>query len=120
MAKPLRGEAEVELGGEKYTLRLGIGELEELDNVTGLGTLELARNLSMQGAKISHAIAVLCQALPGENGKKLAPSAVRRIVTGAGYFASIQAAVAVLTSVLTDPNEGNAEAAGAKDSTPAA
>lgn len=120
MPKPLRGECEVEIGGEKYTLRLGIGELEELDSITGLGTLELARSLSSQSAKISHAVAVLCQAMPGENGKKLSPSAVRRIVTGGGYFESIQAAVAVLTAVLADPTPGNADAAGAKDSTPAA
>lgn len=112
MAKPLRGECEMELAGEKYILRLGIGEIEELENITGLGTLALAQSFATTNAKVSHAHAVLLQALQA-GGKKVSAQRVRQIVEAAGYQAAIGAALQVLTVVLTDPNEGNASAAGA-------
>lgn len=110
MAKPLRGECEVDLAGKKYKLRLGIGELEELDNITGLGTLALAQALSTVGGKISLSLAVLGQAMHGDNGKKMPPARVRQIVENAGFTEANRAAVAILSACLVDPNEGNAEA----------
>lgn len=115
MAKPLRGECEVELGGEKFTLRLGIGELEELDASTGLGTLELLRSFG-SNAKVSNVIAVLAQAIH-INGKRVPVARARQIVEKAGFRDAITATVAILTAVLTDPNEGNAEAAGPESET---
>ncbi len=109
MAKALRGEIEAQLGGEKYTLRLGIGELEELDNATGLGTLELLRSFG-SNAKVSNVIAVLGQALQ-INGKRAPVSRVRQIVEKAGFRDAIAASVAILTAVLADPDpSGNADA----------
>lgn len=119
MAKPLRGECEVDLGGEKFTLRLGIGELEELDNVTGLGTLELLRSFSAN-AKVSNIVAVLHQALPGPKDKKLPLPQVRRIVDKAGFKDALAACVNIISAVLVDPTEGNAEAAEVEKETPPA
>lgn len=110
MAKPLRGEFEAELAGQKYTLRLGIGELEEIENRTGLGTLEVLRSFGTN-AKIGTAVAVLSQAIT-EDGKKLGDARVRRIVEKAGFRDAITACVNLLTAVLVDNSEGNAEAAG--------
>lgn len=119
MAKPLRGECEVDLGGEKFTLRLGIGELEELDNATGLGTLELLRSFSAN-AKISNVVAVLHQALPCAKDKKLPVAQVRRIVERAGFQGAVIACVNIISAVLADPTEGNAVAAEAEKETPTA
>ena len=110
MAKPFSGECEVELGGATYTLRLGIGELEEIDNVTGMGTLALARSLSGADAREPLAKIVLGQALRDKDGKKLPPSRVTQIVHGAGFFEACAAAAKIITAVLVDPNEGNAPA----------
>lgn len=109
MAKSLRGEIEFELGGEKYTLRLGLGELEEIENATGLGTLEVLRGFGTN-AKISHATTILCQALT-VGGKKLPAAKVRAIIEKAGFRECVSACVSVMTAVLMDP-EGNADAAG--------
>lgn len=114
MAKSLRGEVSAKLGNETYLLRLGIGELEELDNLTGVGTLTLLRSFQTN-AKVSNVVAILSQAIT-VNGKKLPLARVRQIVEAAGFQASIVACVDLLTSVLVDPLEGNAgEVAGQKE-----
>lgn len=112
MVKPLRGEVEHELAGKKYKLRLGIGELEEIENATGLGTLALL-NAMANDAKISHAVAVLAQAivLDGKS-QKAGTTRARAIVEDAGFGPAIMACVSVLTSVLVDPSQGNADAVG--------
>ena len=109
MAKELRGEVDAVLAGTTYRLRLGLGELEELENTTGLGTLEILRSFG-SNAKISHAVAVLSQGIT-EDGKKISASRVRRIVEKAGFREAITACVQLLTAVLVDPNEGNVGAA---------
>ena len=113
MAKPLRGEFDAELAGTKYTLRLGLGELEEIENVTGLGTLELLKSFGTN-AKIGHAVAVLSQAI-AEDGKKIGAARVRRIVEKAGFRDTIAACINLLSSVLLDTSEGNAAAAEATE-----
>jgi hypothetical protein len=117
MAKELRGEVDAVLAGQTYRLRLSLGELEELENATGLGTLELLRSFG-SNAKIGHAVAVLSQAIR-EDDKKIAPARVRRIVERAGFKDCVTACVNLLLAVLVDPNEGNADAA-APETDPAA
>lgn len=109
MVKPLRGECEVVLAGTTYTARLGIGELEDLENTTGLGTLELLKSFGTN-AKIRNAVAVLSQALT-ENDKKVGHARARRIVEKAGFGESVTACIAALSAVLIEPTEGNADAA---------
>ena len=118
MAKPLRGELEAELAGQKYTLRLGIGELEEIESRTGLGTLEVLRSFGTN-AKIGTAVAVLSQAMT-ENGKKIGEARVRRLVEKAGFREAITACVDILRAVLLDQSEGNAEAVADEETTTAA
>ena len=110
MAKALRGEIEVELAGEKYTLRLSLGDLEELDNVTGLGTLALATALGSPGARLTHAVPVLTLAIQ-INGKRAPVSRARELIARAGFFECVEAATAIMAAVLVDPDPGNADAA---------
>jgi len=111
MVKPLRGEIEAELAGKTYKLRIGIGELEEIESETGLGILSVLNALGSD-AKISHLSAILGQAIkngPASIGRVRA----REIVEEAGLGPSIIAAAQILTAVLTDPKSGNADAVAA-------
>lgn len=116
MAKPLRGEISVELAGERFTLRLGIGELEEIENQAGMGTIALAQSLSSNGVRLSHIVTVLAQALLIA-GKKAPVAKVRTIVEKAGYIDARNAAIEILSAALLDPTEGNADAAAQPDET---
>lgn len=108
MAKPLRGEVDVTLAGEPYTLRIGIGEIEEIENMTGLGLLEILKCFG-NNAKVLHAVAVLSQAIV-EDGKKMGPTRVRRLMERAGFREYNTACVQLLTAVLFDPTPGNGDA----------
>jgi hypothetical protein len=118
MVKSLRGEVEVSLAGVTYTARLGIGELEEIENATGLGTLELLKSFGTN-AKIRNTIAVLSQALT-ENDKRIGHARARRIVEKAGFGESVTACITALSAVLIEPTEGNADAVEAEAKAPTA
>lgn len=119
MAKALRGEIEAELAGKKYTLRLGIGELEEIENATGLGTLALLNSFG-SNARIAHAVAVLSQAISLDGKRKVGPAQAKKIIGEAGFTESVSACVRLLSSVLIDDSAGNVVAAAAEDPTTAA
>jgi len=112
MVKPLRGEIEAELAGKTYKLRIGIGELEEIESETGLGILSVLSSLGSD-AKISHLTAILASAIKigsASAGKVRA----REIVEAAGLGATIIACAQILTAVLTDTTPGNAAAVAAE------
>lgn len=63
MAKVLRGEIEAELGGEKRTLRLGIGDLEDIEDRLKVGLLELIQMLAQGRYRIGHLREIMATAL---------------------------------------------------------
>jgi len=112
MVKPLRGEIEAELAGKTYKLRIGIGELEEIESDTGIGILSVLSALGSD-AKVSHLTAILASAIkigPASAGKVRA----REIIEEAGLGPSIIACAQILTAVLTDTKAGNAAAVAAE------
>ena len=112
MVKPLRGEIEAELAGKTYRLRIGIGELEEIESDTGVGILSVLSSLGSD-AKISHLTAILASAIKiglASAGKVRA----REIIEEAGLGPSIIACAQILTAVLTDTKPGNAAAVAAE------
>lgn len=110
MAKPLRGECEVDLGGEKHTLRLALGQLEELESQLGIGVLALVSRFTTGEAKLTDARAILRQGFAGAGIKK-SEAQLTALIEKAGLDALHQAAK-LLLAVMFDP-EGNAEAAAA-------
>ena len=46
MTNPLKGEIEIELGGESYKCRLTIDSLVKIEDELNLGILEIASNIS--------------------------------------------------------------------------
>lgn len=112
MVKPLRGEIEAELAGKTYTLRIGIGELEEIESETGIGILSVLSSLGSD-AKISHLTAILASAI--KNGSaSVGKVRARQIIEEAGLGPSIIACAQILTAVLTDTKSGNAAAVAAE------
>lgn len=112
MAKPLRGEREVTLGGEKYTLRLGLGNLEELEAELGVGIIALAGRFTGGGARLTDARAIIRQGFAGAD-IKMSNERLTGLIEKTG-MAVIKEAASLLLSALTDGDEGNARAAGAK------
>ncbi len=110
MAKPLRGECDVELCGEKYTLRLALGDLEEIENLTGAGIIALASRISTGQARLSDARVILKQGFIGAK-LKIADAKFTALLEGAGLNAVMAAASALLLNVLVDDSAGNADAA---------
>lgn len=110
MAKKLRGECEVKLGRETFTLRLALGDLEELENLLGIGVVELATSFTGGKAKLSQAVAVIRQGFIGA-GLKKSDAQVRKLIEDTG-IGIMSAAATLLLSVFVDDDEGNAGAAG--------
>lgn len=109
MVKPLRGEIEVELAGKTYKLRIGIGELEEIESETGMGILSVLSALGSD-AKVAHLSAILGQAIRS-GAAPVGRDRAREIIEEAGLGPSIIACAQILTAVLTDTKPGNADAA---------
>lgn len=108
MAKALRGECEVKLGGQKFTLRLALGNLEELEAELGAGIIAIAGRFTGGQARLSDARAILRQGFAGAGIKK-SEKQLGELIEKTGIEVISQAAT-LLLSVLTD-GEGNAGAA---------
>lgn len=113
MPKPLRGECEVELGGEKFTLRLALGNLEELEAQLGIGIIAIAGRFTQGQARLGDARAILRQGFAGAGIKK-SEAQLTALIEKTGMPVIGQAATLLLTALTAD--EGNAGAADEKDS----
>ncbi len=101
MAKHLRGECDVELAGEKFTLRLALRDLEEIENLTGAGIFAIASRMSKGEARLSDARAILRQGFIGAS-IKIADAKFASLLEGAGFGPVMTAAAALLLKVLFD------------------
>jgi hypothetical protein len=109
MAKPLRGECEVTLGEEKFTLRLALGNLEELEAQIGVGIIALATRFTNGQASLRDARAIIRQGFAGAN-IRIKEERLTALIEKTGMGVIREAATLLLT-VLTDDSEGNAGAA---------
>jgi hypothetical protein len=110
MAKPLRGEKEITLGGEKFTLRLALGQLEELEAQLGTGIVAVAMRFTNGQARLTDAHAILRQGFAGAK-IKITEARLSDLIDQTG-MAVLSEAASLLLAVLTDDIQGNAEAAG--------
>ena len=65
MTNPLKGEIEIELGGETYKCRLTIDSLVKIEDELDAGILELASNIAEAKVRLRTLIVVLRYALRG-------------------------------------------------------
>lgn len=118
MAKKFRGEHEVTLGTEKFTLRLGLGDIEELEGRLNIGIMELGMRFARDPdnhdprdpgkARLSDARAIIRQGFIGA-GLSITKEKLDELTRAAG-FGIINEASVLLLRVITD-EEGNASAA---------
>jgi hypothetical protein len=112
MAKALRGELEVKLGDHIFTLRLSLGNLEELEAQTGVGILTLAQRFADRTTiRLSDARAVLRQGFIG-SGHKITEKELSDLIEEAGIGA-LASAADLLLSCFVDQS-GNAGAVAGK------
>ena len=95
MTNPLKGEVEIELGGETYKARLTIDAIVGIEQAVGTGIIKLATKMSEGDISIVDMMAVLTPALRG-GGNDLQPKDVSKIIQNAGIVNTAQAGAALI------------------------
>jgi len=99
MTNPLKGEIEIELGGQTYKCRLTIDAIVSIEQAVGSGIIKLATRMSEGDISISDAISILTPALRG-GGNDYTEKDVKKIIQDAGITKSIQVVANLLTQTL--------------------
>ena len=73
MTNPLKGEIEIELGGETYKCRLTIDSLVKIEDELDKGILELANDISQARVRVKTFITFLNSGFAGGCGGNLYP-----------------------------------------------
>jgi hypothetical protein len=102
MTNPLKGEIEIELGGQTYKCRLTIDSLVKIEDELDKGILELATDISQAKVRLRTLIVVLRYALRG-GGNDFDDKKIKQILTGAGIISSSAIVAQLLADSLTDP-----------------
>ena len=111
MAKALRGEYDATLGGEKFVLRLAIGNLEELEAAAGCGILELANRFTgRMTARLSDARLVIREGLRG-GGHQIGEQQLTAMIEDTGMDVFPIASGLLLSCFVEPKKTGNAVAA---------
>ena len=103
MTNPLRGQFEVELGGESYNTRLTIDACIKVESEIGMSLLKLTQKIADSDVRIDEVIVILTHALRG-GGNKVEHKDVKKIVQNAGLTQGIMAVANILTATLSDPD----------------
>ena len=104
MTNPLKGEIEVELGGQNYKARLTIDAIVSIEQAVGCGIIKLATKMSEGDISVGDMMAVLLPALRG-GGNDLQAKDISRIIQEAGIVKSTQVVANLLTQALTPEEE---------------
>ena len=100
MTNPLKGEIEVELGGQTYKARLTIDAIVSIEQAVGCGIIKLATKMSEGDISISDMMAVLLPALRG-GGNDLQQKDISKLIQNAGIVSATTVVADLLTKVLT-------------------
>lgn len=104
----LRGETSVTLGGTDYVLRPTFEALQEIERLTGLGLVPLAKKFLAQEFGVSDIRAVLIPAIKAGGAK--APDELGKLIMQAGPINLGGKIASFLTIALSGGEEKNAEA----------
>ena len=104
MTNPLKGEIEIELGGQTYKCRLTIDSLVKIEDELDAGILELASNIAEAKVRLRTLIVVLRYALRG-GGNDFDEKKIKSILSGTGLIESSTVVANLLASTLSDPEE---------------
>lgn len=114
MANAIKGEMDLQLGGQAITLRASYDTIVDVEKRLGLGLPQVALRL-MDGELLHHQMAALiCTCIPG---KTMTDKQVGEAIVAAGYGAVQEKLIDFLTLALKreggndEDDEGNATAA---------
>jgi len=102
MTNPLKGEIEIELGGQTYKCRLTIDSLVKIEDELDKGILELAHDISQARVRVKTLIAVLRYALRG-GGNDFDDKKIKEIITNSSLLEASTTVAQLLADSLTDP-----------------
>ena len=113
MTNPLKGEIEIELGGETYKCRLTIDSLVKIEDELDAGILELASDISQAKVRMRTLLVVLRYALRG-GGNDYDERKIKEILAGTGIIQASTVVAQLLADSLSDPDEEVEESSGKK------
>tara|TARA_Y100001970_G_C14226585_1_gene856054 strand:- start:163 stop:522 length:360 start_codon:yes stop_codon:yes gene_type:complete len=102
MTNPLKGEIEIDLGGETYKCRLTIDSLVKIEDELDKGILELANDISQAKVRVKTLIIVLKYALRG-GGNDFDERKIKDIIQKATLLEASTIVAQLLADSLTDP-----------------
>ena len=104
MTNPLKGEIEIELGGETFKCRLTIDSLVKIEDELDKGILELATDISQAKVRLKVLLVVLRYALRG-GGNDFDDRKMKQIITDTGIISASAVVAQLLSDSLSDPEE---------------
>ncbi len=111
MTNPLKGEIEIDLGGQTYKCRLTIDAIIKIEESCNCGIIKLAQKMSEGDIRMSDILAVLHPALRG-GGNDFDLRKVTKLVQDAGIVNATSVVATLIAQSLTDESqeteEGNA------------
>ena len=109
MANEQRGEVELRLGDETYTLRPTFEALCAIEGRLGAGVLEIAERMAARRIGLREVAAIVFETAKA-GGHKVTESEIGAGILEAGLFAVILPVVELFSRALAGPAEGNAPA----------
>ena len=109
MTNPMKGEIEIELGGNTYNCRLTIDSLIKIETALGVGILKTAQRMAEGDVNISDVVNILTPSIRG-GGNDLTQKDVMKIISDAGIVRSTVVAAELLASTISDNPVGEEEA----------
>ncbi len=109
MANEQRGEIELKLGDESYTLRPTFEALCAIEGRLGAGVLEIAERMAARRIGFREVAAIVFETAKA-GGHKLDETEVGEAILEAGLFAVIVLVVELFSRALSGPTVGNAPA----------
>ena len=108
MTNPLKGEIEIELGGETYKCRLTIDSLVKIEDELDKGIIELATDIGQAKVRIKTLLVVLRHALRG-GGNDFNENKIKNILQSTSIIESSTVVAQMLADTLSDSDEDNQE-----------
>ncbi len=104
MTNPLKGEIEIELGGQTYKCRLTIDSLVKIEDELDKGILELATDMGQAKVRLRTLIVVLRHALRG-GGNDFDEKKIKEIIQSSSLIEASSVVAQLIADSLTDPEE---------------
>ena len=108
MTNPMKGEIQIELGGETHPCRLTVDALIKIETELDTGVLALTQKIADADIRLSQLSVVLYHALRG-GGQDLTHNDIKKMIAASGIVACSAAVAQLLVATLSDPNSEDTE-----------